>query len=225
VSGALLSVLVFAVACAANPWGIMIAVLLLQARRRHVVWAYVLAWVCSLLVGLALLVAGFGAVVASGSDGAATVTSIVELVLGGALLAWGIERTVEDRRDTRGMSAVVPTVGATPSWMRAIDNFSYVPAFLLGIYSATWPMVIAAAGEIVQADGTKAQTVALCVLFIVVGSSTVISVAAVGTFSHRSDELLARLRAWLTLHSRRVITAILLAAGTLLLARGVSGLV
>ena len=99
-----MSVLLLAVACAANPWGIMIAALLLQARRRYVVWAYVLAWVGSLTVGLALLVAGFGAAVESGSDGAATVTAIVELALGGAILVWGVQRTVQDRRDARGES-------------------------------------------------------------------------------------------------------------------------
>jgi hypothetical protein len=52
----------------------------------------------------------------------------------------------------------------------------------------------------------------------------VVAVAAVGTFSDRSDELLARLRLWLTIHSRAVITALLLAIGTLLSVRGLSGL-
>jgi hypothetical protein len=101
---------------------------------------------------------------------------------------------------------------------------SYIPAFLLGVYSATWPTVIAAAGEIVRAGVSTSHTVALCVLFVVVGSSTVVAVAAIGTFSDRSDELLARLRLWLTVHSRAVITTLLLAVGTLLSVRGLSGL-
>jgi len=224
VSSAVVSVLLLGVACAANPWGIMIAVLLLQARRRGVVWAYDLAWVGSLSVGLGVLVAGFGALVESGSGSASTVTAVVEILIGVALAGWGVQRVVEDRRAPAAADVDQPTEPTTPGWMKAVENISYVPAFLLGIYSATWPMVIAAAGEIVKAGGSTAQTVALCVLFVVVGSSTVVAVAAVGTFSNRSDELLARLRVWLTVHSRAVITGILLVVGILLVARGVGAL-
>lgn len=223
-SGALPSVLLLAIVCAANPWGIMIAALLLEARRPGVVWAYVLAWVGSLSVGLALLVAGFGALVESGSKSASTATSVIEVLLGVALAAWGVQRIVENRRAPHSHEAAEEGELTTPGWMRAIENISYIPAFLLGVYSATWPTVIAAAGEIVRASVSTSQTVALCVIFVVVGSSTVVAVAAIGTFSDRSDELLARLRLWLTIHSRAVITALLLAVGTLLSVRGLSGL-
>ena len=202
----------------------MIAALLLEARRPGVVWAYVLAWVGSLSVGLAVLVAGFGALVESGSKSASTATAVVELLLGVALAAWGVQRIVENRRAPHIHETAEQGELATPGWMRAIENISYIPAFLLGVYSATWPTVIAAAGEIVRAGVSTSQTVALCVLFVVVGSSTVVAVAAIGTFSDRSDELLARLRLWLTIHSRAVITALLLAVGTLLSVRGLSGL-
>lgn len=224
-SGAFSSVVLLALACAANPWGIMIAVLLLQARRRGVVWAYVLAWVGSLTVGLVVLVAGFGALVESGSKSASTAAAVVELLLGAALAAWGVQRVLEGRRAAETPSTAEPLETTPPGWMRAIENISYIPAFLLGIYSATWPMVIAAAGEIVKAGGTRAQTVALCVVFVVIGSSTVVAVAGIGTFSHRSDELLARLRGWLTIHSRQVVTGILLVVGVVLAVRGLTGLV
>jgi hypothetical protein len=201
----------------------MIAALLLEARRPGIVWAYVLAWVGSLSVGLAVLVAGFGALVESGSKGASTSTAVVELLLGVALAAWGVQRIVENRRAPHIQETAEHGL-ATPGWIRAIENMSYIPAFLLGVYSATWPTVIAAAGEIVRAGVSTSHTVALCVLFVVVGSSTVVAVAAIGTFSDRSDELLARLRLWLTVHSRAVITTLLLAVGTLLSVRGLSGL-
>jgi hypothetical protein len=85
--------------------------------------------------------------------------------------------------------------------------------------------VIAAAGEIVAAGGSTDETVALVVLFVVLGSSTVAGVAALGTFApSRSEAALTRLRAWLTVHSRMVITAILLFFGLSLTARGLTGL-
>ena len=222
-NGALISVSVLGLLCAANPWGIMIAVLLLQARRAGVVWAYVLAWVGSLSVGLFVLVAGFGALVETGSGGASTLSAVISLVLGVALAGWGLQRALEDRRVANAPSGDRAVPGP-PRGVRAIVNMSYNTAFLLGIYSATWPMVIAAAGEIVQVDASTAAAVGLCVLFVVLGSSTVVAVAAIGTFSARSAEMLDRLRAWLTLHSRAVITAILLSVGALLVARGLTGL-
>ena len=62
-------------------------------------------------------------------------------------------------------------------------------------------------------------------LFIVLGSSSVAGVAALGTFApHRSAAFLDRMRAWVTAHNRAVITVILLALGALLAARGLENL-
>jgi hypothetical protein len=84
-------------------------------------------------------------------------------------------------------------------------------------------LVIAAAGEIARA-GTADQ-IALSVLFVVLGSSSVAGIAALGTFApERSAGFLGRMRAWVTAHNRAVITAILLALGALLAARGLEGL-
>ena len=89
----------------------------------------------------------------------------------------------------------------------------------------TWDALLDNWIRVFQAAGvTTPQMVALGVLFVVVGSSTVVAVAAIGTFSDHSEELLARLRRWLTIRSRAVITTILLAVGALLTIRGVAGL-
>ena len=91
------SVILLGLGCAANPWGIMIAVLLLDARRGHgIVWTYVAA-VAAISVVLAALLAGFGAIFESGSDNATTVASLLELVLGLALIAWGCARVLQAR--------------------------------------------------------------------------------------------------------------------------------
>jgi hypothetical protein len=218
VSSALASVVLLGLACAANPWGIMIAILLLDARRGHaVVWTYVLAWSGSISVVIAALLAGLGAVFASGSDSANTGVSWILLVLGVVLLGFGVRRLL------RPQGEAAPA--ETPRWLRAIENISYPAAFVLGIYSATYPMVIAAAGEILRADTTTGETAALAALFVVLGSSSVVAVAALGTFApRRSAAFLDRMRAWVTAHNRAVITAILLVLGVFLAARGLDGL-
>jgi hypothetical protein len=213
-SSALASVVVLGIGCAANPWGIMIAILLLDARRGHgIVWTYVLAWTGAISVVLVALLAGFGAVFESGSDSANTAVSWVELALGAVLIGFGVRRLL----GSRGKEAPVET----PRWLRAIENLSYPAAFLLGIYSATYPLVIAAAGEILRADTSSAETTALVVLFIVLGSSSVAGVAALGTFApSRSAAFLERMRVWVTAHNRAVITTIVLVLGGYLAARG-----
>lgn len=223
-SAELASVILLGLGCAANPWGIMIAVLLLDARRGHaIVWTYVLAWVSSITVVLIALLVGLGAIFESGSNGASTAVSLIELLAGLVLLAFGGRRALQTRR--------APPTGPdapqeTPRWLRAIENISYIPAFLLGIYSATYPLVIAAAGEILRTDLSQSQTVALAVLFVLLGSSSVAAVAALGTFApNRSARFLGRVRAWVTLHNRAVITAILVLFGAVLTARGLQGLV
>jgi hypothetical protein len=218
-SSALGSVVVLGIGCAANPWGIMIAILLLDARRGHgIVWTYVLAWTGAISVVLVALLAGFGAVFESGSDSANTAVSWVELALGVVLIGFGVRRFL----GSRGEEAPAET----PRWLRAIENLSYPAAFLLGIYSATYPLVIAAAGEILRADTSSAETTALVVLFIVLGSSSVAGVAALGTFApSRSAAFLERMRVWVTAHNRAVITTIVLVLGGYLAARGLQGLV
>ena len=217
-SSALAGVVVLGLGCAANPWGIMIAILLLDARRGHgIVWTYVLAWTGAISVVLVALLAGVGAVFESGSDSANTAVSWLELALGVLLIGFGVRRLLGPRGEE------TPT--ETPRWLQAIENISYPAAFLLGIYSATYPLVIAAAGEILRADTSSAETAALVVLFIVLGSSTVVGIAALGTFApSRSAAFIDRMRAWVTVHNRAVITTILLVLGGYLAARGLQGL-
>ena len=216
-SSALASVVVLGIGCAANPWGIMIATLLLDARLGHgIVWTYVLGWTGAISVVLVALLAGFGAVFESGSDSANTAASWVELALGVVLIGFGVRRLL----GSRGKEAPAET----PRWLRAIENLSYPAAFLLGIYSATYPLVIAAAGEILRAD-TSSGEAALVVLFVVLGSSSVAGVAALGTFApSRSAAFLERMRAWVSAHNRAVITTIVLVLGGYLTARGLEGL-
>jgi hypothetical protein len=80
-------------------------------------------------VGLAVLVAGFGALVESGSKSASTVAAVAEVLLGAALAAWGAQRVVEDRRAPKDPSAIEPTEPPLPGWMRAVENISHIPAF------------------------------------------------------------------------------------------------
>jgi len=217
------SIVLLGLGCAANPWGIMVAVLLLNARRGlWIVWAYVVAWIASISVVMALILAGFGSSSASSST-TSRAASIAELVIGLVLLAFGGWRLLKARQNAS--TGTSRPEKEQPRWLQAIEDISLIGAFLIGIYSATYPLVVAAAGEILRDDLSSADQVALAVLFVILGSSTVIAVAALGTFaSSRSAPFLARMRAWLTVHNAAVMTGILLVFGVALTARGIQSL-
>ena len=223
-SSDLTSVILLGLACAANPWGIMMAVLLLNAKRGlWVVWTFVAAWIAAISVTMALLLLGFGSTSTS-SNTTSKAVSIVEIVIGLALLGFGARSLLKARR-ARSSPATEKLEQKQPGWLRAIAEISIVGAFLLGIYSATYPVVVAAAGEILRADVSAADQTTLAVTFVIVGSSTVIAVAALGTFApSRSEAFLARMRAWLTIHNSEVLTAILLLFGVALISRGIQSL-
>jgi len=200
------------------------AVLLLNAKRGlWVVWAYVAAWVAAISVTMALLLLGFGSTSTSSSTTSKAV-SIVEIVIGLALVGFGARSLLKARRE-RSAAPTEKLEQKQPRWLRAIAEISIVGAFLLGIYSATYPVVVAAAGEILRSDVSASDQATLAVIFVILGSSTVIAVAALGTFApSRSASFLARMRAWLTLHNSEVLTAILLVFGVALIARGIQSL-
>jgi len=224
VSSDLTSVILLGLACAANPWGIMMAVLLLNAKRGlWVVWTFVAAWIAAISVTMALLLLGFGSTSTS-SNTTSKAVSIVEIVIGLALLGFGARSLLKARR-ARSLPATEKLEQKQPGWLRAIAEISIVGAFLLGIYSATYPVVVAAAGEILRSDVSASDQATLAVIFVILGSSTVIAVAALGTFAPtRSAPFLTRMRAWLTVHNAAVITGILLVFGLALTARGLQSL-
>ena len=135
-----------------------------------------------------------------------------------------MQRIVENRRAPYIHDAAEQGERATPGWMRAIENISYIPAFLLGVYSATWPTVIAAAGEVARAGPSTPANGGLVCAFRRRG---LLDCSGRRRYRHVLGSLGRTPRAsptWLTIHSRAVITALLLAAGTLLCVRGLSGL-
>ena len=179
-------------------------------------WAYVAAWIIAISVTMAVILAGFGALFDSAS-GARRTTSVLELALGLLLLAIGGRRMQKARRD-RSVAAEAGAVAVAerepPRWLRAVAEITVTEAFLLGVYSSTYPLVIVAAGEIVSGDFGTTEEIALAVVFVVLGSSSVAGVAALATFAaQRSAPLIERMRLWLTLNNQAVVTAILVVFG------------
>ncbi len=63
-----------------------------------------------------------------------------------------VRRLAAASRRASGSAGAAAVEKEQPGWLRAIENISIVGAFMLGIYSATYPLVVAAAGEILRDD-------------------------------------------------------------------------
>ena len=117
------SIVLLGLGCAANPWGIMVAVLLLNARRGlWIVWAYVVAWIASISVVMALILAGFGSSSASSST-TSRAASIAELVIGLVLLAFGGWRLLKARQNAS--TGTSRTEQEQPRWLQC--DRGYLP--------------------------------------------------------------------------------------------------
>ena len=216
-SSAFWAVVALGCGCAANPWGIMCAVLLLDARRGPVVvWAYVAAWIVSLGVVVVVLVGGLTTVTSS-ADGAGTAAAWAELALGVVLLAFGVRRIAQRAPLDLGTDG-------QPRWLHAVEQITIVQALLLGIYSATYPFAVAAAAAILESQPTAAEATAL-------SSSSWVSGRPPSSRSRRSGRsprvgLLQSSGVYargLVRHNRAVLTAVLLAFGVVLTTHGLRG--
>ena len=218
-SSAFWAVVALGCGCAANPWGIMCAVLLLDARRGPVVvWAYVAAWIVSLGVVVVVLVGGLTTVTSS-ADGAGTAAAWAELALGVVLLAFGVRRIAQ-----RAPARPGERTGSRAGSMRSSRSRSSRRC-LLGIYSATYPFAVAAAAAILASRPTAAEAAALSARLR--GSRVglrrrgcVRSGRSPRSGRIQSSDVYARGSSATT---GRVLTAILLAFGVVLTAHGLRG--
>jgi hypothetical protein len=145
--------------------------------------------------------------------------SVLELVLGGALLALAV-------RQWRGRHAE----HETPKWMRAIDAFTPVKALGMAVVlSAVNPknllLTVGAAAAIAQTGIPGGEQAVALAVFVVIGALGVgAPVVIYFALGERSRELLDHLRSWMAANNTAIMAVLLLVIGVKLLGDGISGL-
>jgi threonine/homoserine/homoserine lactone efflux protein len=218
---ALGTVLPLAVAVAIFPVPVIAVVLLVGSERgRAKGLAFVLAWAAGLGVVGALVLAFADAFDKdAGSD--ATWPNVILLVLGLLALAASVKQWLG--RPRGGAEA------APPGWMRMIDSFTVAKAAGAGIaLTALNPknllLTVAAAAEIVEADLSAGQEVAVLVVFVAIASVGVLTPLVLSVaLGARSHELLDGLRGWMAGHNAAIMAVLLLVIGAKLIGDAVSG--
>jgi hypothetical protein len=212
-----------AVGIALSPISIIAVVLMLTSHRARVNGpAFVLGWLAGLGIVGAIVLSLAGAGGASKSGAPATWASWVKIALA-ILLLLVAARQFHGR--PRGSDE--PQM---PRWMTTIDKTT--PFAALGLAAAmsganpkNLLLAVGGAASIAQTGIPGAQQAIAYAVFAVIGALGVgIPVGIYFALGDRSQELLGRLRDWMTQHNAVIMTVLCLIIAAKLIGDGISGL-
>src|SRR5580765_3427730 len=173
------------------------------------------AW--AFFLGEFVVLAAIGALtvllhVGTSQQSASKPASIVTLIAGIVLIAFGASLVVRARRSGGAKE---------PSFMARLDRMEPWPVFVLGLFLPTYAIAVAAGAHIVGTHPGTATAVAGMVVFLIVGTSTsYVPIVLSEVAPERSAPAQARLRDVLVHNWQLVGSALLLLVGVMLTAKG-----
>jgi threonine/homoserine/homoserine lactone efflux protein len=211
-----------AVAVAVSPLPIVATVLLLVTPRGRVNGpSFILGWLIGLTIIATIVLAIAGGVDATSDDGPSTWVNVLVLVFGILLVLVAVKQF--RGRPHAGEEA------PTPKWMGALDTFTPIKAIGAGVVlSAVNPknflLTVAAEASIAATGISTGQQIAVSAAFILIATIGVATPAVIFfAMGERSQELLTRLKNWLTANNAIIMGVILLIIGVKLIGEAISG--
>ncbi len=208
-----------ALVVALSPLSIIPAVLMLHTPRpRPTGLAFLVGW----LVGLFALTAIFvqvSALLGGLHEQPPSWASWLRIVLGAALIVFGISRWLVRRRSTH-----------SPKWLNGLTTIgparALVTAIALSVVNPKVLFICAAAGLAIGTEGIGSPEVWLAyALYVAVAGSTVaLPILAYTVSGARLDAPLGRLKDWMEHQHAALVAVILIVIGALVLYKGIHGL-
>jgi Sap, sulfolipid-1-addressing protein len=204
---------------ALSPITVIPAVLVLQAPRpRPSGLAFLGGWVLGLAALTALSVGASGLL--GGLDKAPPRwTSWLRVVLGSALILFGIYRWLTRHRHTE-----------SPAWMRSFATINpvraAVTALALVVIRPDVLLICVPAGLAIGGGGlgVTGDWIAAAIFVAIAASSVAIPILAYAAAGHRLDDTLARLKDWMDKNTAALMAAVLVVVGALVLYHGINAL-
>jgi hypothetical protein len=202
-----------------SPITVIPAVLVLQAPRpRPTGLAFLGGWVLGLAALTALSVGASGLL--GGLDKAPPRwTSWLRVVLGSALILYGIYQWLTRRRHTE-----------SPGWMRSFATITparaALTALVLVVIRPDVLLICVPAGLAIGGGGlgVTGDWVAAAIFVAIAASSVAIPILAYAAAGHRLDDTLARVKDWMDKNNAALMAAILVLVGALVLYHGINAL-
>jgi Sap, sulfolipid-1-addressing protein len=202
-----------------SPITVIPAVLVLQAPRpRPTGLAFLGGWVLGLAALTALSVGASGLL--GGLDKAPPRwTSWLRVVLGSALILYGIYQWLTRQRHSE-----------SPGWMRSFVTITPVRAALtalaLVVIRPDVLLICVPAGLAIGGGGlgVTGDWIAAAIFVAIAASSVAIPILAYAAAGHRLDDTLARLKDWMDKNTAALMAAVLVVVGALVLYHGINAL-
>lgn len=207
-----------AMVIAVSPLSIIPGILVLQSPRpRPSGLMFLAGWV----IGLAALTAvfiGVSGLVGTGRDHPPTWTSWARIVVGAALIAFGVFRWLTRHSKPHQIPGT-----------RHITEAGPVKAFVVGaaltVVNPKVLFICLAAGLAIGSEVARNQAALAGAFFVAVSASTVaLPILAYVLSGNRLDPTLERIKAWMERHNAALVAAILVVIGVLVLYKGIHGL-
>jgi hypothetical protein len=204
---------------ALSPITVIPAVLVLQAPRpRPSGLAFLAGWVLGLAALTTLSVAASG-VLGGLHKSPPTWASWLRVILGAALILFGIYRWLTRHRHTE-----------SPAWMRSFASITPARAGITGavlvVIRPDVLLICVPAGLAIGGSGLDvADDWIAAAFFVAIAASTVaIPILAYAAAGHRLDNTMARLKDWMDKNNAALMAAILVVIGLMVLYNGVHAL-
>jgi hypothetical protein len=160
--------------------------------------AFVLGWLLSLAVVIALTVLATDDTPPAPSTAPSLVVLAVKIAIGVGLLLVALRQYRRMGKPKKPRK--------TPRWQLGIDKMSPLYAVGLAALVQPWPLVAAGAATIVEAKLSSLADYGSLALFCLVATSSILSLEVHAGFRpERSRALLGRLRDWINTHRDQVI--------------------
>lgn len=174
--------------------------------------AFVFGWALSLAIVIAVTVLATGNKPPKPATALSVAVLVVKIVIGIGLLLIALRQRRRMGRPKRPRKA--------PKWQARIDKMPSWYAVFIAVLVQPWPLVAAAAIVIVNARLSSPETyISLC-LFCLIATSSVLIIEVHATFRpERSRALLARIKAWISIHTDQVIVVVSLLLGLWLIGK------
>ena len=220
----LVSLLLLAFTAAASPFSLIAFSLVLATDRgpKNGI-AFICGWIFTVtLIGVVMAILGAGFEFTS-TNTLGKWTLALELALGVMLIVLWIRRRFRPKLEPT-IKEVEPK--EPPAWQRKIATMGYPGAFVAGGAVQTWPVMIAAAAEILRLDISGPAKLEWMFLFAVATTAGIVVLEVLAWRSPGSAaDRLNRLRGYIDVHRDSVLNWVFLLGGIWLLLRGLLGLV